>query len=133
MYALILAMLLPFSSTVSDLTVKVSGCKTQKGQLYIALYDNKDFFPVFGKQLRGEIVPLSKGKQFTFKKLRHKAYAIAVFHDLNSNGVLDKNPLGIPLEPYGFSRNARNTFSAPSFGQASFTHSKTQTISITVR
>ena len=72
-------------------------------------------------------------EQFTFKKLRHKAYAIAVFHDLNSNGVLDKNPLGIPLEPYGFSRNARNTFSAPSFGQASFTHSKTQTISITVR
>ena len=68
MYALILAMLLPFSSTVSDLTVKVSGCKTQKGQLYIALYDNKDLFPVFGKQLRGEIVPLSKGKQFTFKK-----------------------------------------------------------------
>ena len=133
MHALLLSILLPLFSSQSDLTIKVNGGRTQKGQLYIALYDKKEVFPVFGKQLRGEVVPLSKGQQFTFKNLKHKEYAIAVFHDLNSNGILDKNPFGIPTEPYGFSNNARNTFSAPSFGQASFTHSKDRTIYITVK
>jgi uncharacterized protein (DUF2141 family) len=133
MFALLLSILFPLFASQSDLTVKVNGCRTQKGQLYIALYDNKEVFPVFGKQLRGEVVLLSKGQQFTFTNLKHKVYAIAVFHDLNRNGVLDKNPIGIPTEPYGFSNNARNTFSAPSFGQASFTLSKNRTISITVK
>jgi uncharacterized protein (DUF2141 family) len=134
MYALILALLLPLFEDTGDLTVRVSGCQTQKGQLYIALFDNKLSFPVFGKQLRGEIVPLSTGEQFTFKNLTPKKYAVAVFHDLNSNGVMDKNALGIPMEPYGFSNNVRNAFSAPSFEQASFAvHGKSQTISIKVK
>ena len=51
--------------------------------------------------------------------IRNHAYAIAVFHDINDNGILDKNALGIPLEPYGFSRNARARFtSAPPFEDA---------------
>ena len=135
MLALILAFCLPLFDASDDLTVIVSGCKSQKGQLFIALFDEKDEFPVFGRQLIGEIIPLTaKSRQeFTFKDLGHKTYAIAVFHDLNSNGKLDKNAFGLPLEPYGFSNNARNTFSAPSFYQASFSHSKQQEISITVR
>tara|TARA_B100001093_G_scaffold62402_1_gene52452 strand:- start:5148 stop:5555 length:408 start_codon:yes stop_codon:yes gene_type:complete len=135
MFVLILALLLPLFDSSDDLKVLVSGCKSQKGQLFIALYDDKDEFPIFGKQLIGEIVPLSKKPrhEFTFKKLIHKTYAIAVFHDINSNGKLDRNALGLPLEPYGFSNNARNTFSAPSFSQASFVHEEEQSISISVR
>jgi uncharacterized protein (DUF2141 family) len=135
MFVLILALLLPLFDSSDDLTVIVSDCKSQKGQLFIALYDDKDEFPIFGKQLIGEIVPLSKKPrhEFTFKKLVHKTYAIAVFHDINSNGKLDRNALGLPLEPYGFSNNARNTFSAPSFSQASFVHEEEQSISISVR
>lgn len=135
MFALIIALFLALFDNTDDLIVIVSGCKSQNGQLYIALYDDKDVFPAFGKQLIGEIVPLSKKSQheFTFKKLAHRTYAIAVFHDLNSNGKLDKNALGLPLEPYGFSNNARSTFSAPSFSQASFLHEKEQSISIAVK
>ena len=135
MFVLILALLLPLFDSSDDLTVIVSGCKSQKGQLFIALYDDKDEFPIFGKQLMGEIVPLSKKPrhEFTFKKIVHKTYAIAVFHDINSNGKLDRNALGLPLEPYGFSNNARSTFSAPSFSQASFSHGKEQSISIAVK
>ena len=66
MYALLLSILFPLFSSQSDLTVKVNGCRTQKGQLYIALYDNKEVFPVFGKQLRGEVVLLSKGATIHF-------------------------------------------------------------------
>jgi uncharacterized protein (DUF2141 family) len=34
-------------------------------------------------------------------------YAIILFHDENGNGKLDRNALGVPTEPYGFSNNVR--------------------------
>ncbi|MFZ1693810.1 MAG: DUF2141 domain-containing protein, partial [Flavobacteriales bacterium] len=34
-------------------------------------------------------------------------HAVKVFHDVNSNGLLDTNKLGIPNEPYGFGNDAR--------------------------
>ena len=40
--------------------------------------------------------------------------------DENNNGKLDKNLVGIPLEPYGFSNNARGFLGPPSFGDARF-------------
>ena len=47
-------------------------------------------------------------------------YAISCFQDLNNNGILDKNLLGIPTEPYAFSQNARPKFRAPSWEEAQF-------------
>lgn len=41
--------------------------------------------------------------------------SFALFHDVNSNGDCDLNFLGIPTEPYGFSRNVQPVFKVPSF------------------
>lgn len=57
-------------------------------------------------------------------------YAITLFHDVNGNHLLDKNFIGIPTEPYGFSNNARGLFGPPTFDAAKFvlnqTHQKIQ-------
>ncbi|MCM2370598.1 DUF2141 domain-containing protein [Aporhodopirellula aestuarii] len=45
-------------------------------------------------------------------------FAIAVYQDVNLNGELDRNALGIPTERYGFSNAARGTVGPPSFEQA---------------
>ncbi len=42
------------------------------------------------------------------------AYALALYHDANSNGKLDRNAIGIPKEGFGFSGNPKIQFSAPS-------------------
>lgn len=42
-------------------------------------------------------------------------YAIAVYQDMNNNGVLDKGLFNIPKEPYGLSANFRPKWSAPNF------------------
>ena len=70
---------------------------------------------------------------YTFKNIPHDTYALAVFHDENNNGVLDKNALGIPIEPYGFSRNARARFSATPFEDAQFELKGKQSIDISIR
>ena len=50
----------------------------------------------------------------------HGEYAIAVFVDVNGNGKMDKNFLGIPKEQYGFSNNVMGRMAAPTFDQAKF-------------
>ena len=115
----LLFLLLFPSSSSSDIHVNVKGVEELKGSMFIAVFDNPVSFPEFGKQYREIVLPVrSLELSHTFKDLPNYTYAVAVFHDINDNGILDKNFLGIPLEPYGFSRNARARFSAPPFEDA---------------
>jgi uncharacterized protein (DUF2141 family) len=57
-----------------------------------------------------------------FKQIPKGTYGISAFHDENSNGELDTNLVGYPLEDYCASNNARNMFSAPSFDDAKFSY-----------
>jgi hypothetical protein len=45
---------------------------------------------------------------------------VAVFHDENMNGQLDKNMFGIPKEGYGFSNNPKKSIGPPKFADAKF-------------
>jgi uncharacterized protein (DUF2141 family) len=45
-------------------------------------------------------------------------YSAVVIHDENSNMKLDRNAFGVPKEGFGFSKNPRVVFSAPSFQSA---------------
>lgn len=49
------------------------------------------------------------------------AYGLALYHDENANGKIDRNGLGIPKEGFGFSNNPRIFLSAPSFAKVRFT------------
>ena len=117
-----------------NLTVQTSGFSSSEGSVYIAVYREKDEFPVFGKQFKGKIVAIDgKTTKVVFNDLPTGKYAIAAYHDKNNNKKLDKNQLGIPQENYGFSNNARRTFSAPSFEEASFMVSTHKTININLK
>jgi uncharacterized protein (DUF2141 family) len=122
------------SSTNYDLTINVKGFPSSKGDAYIAIYRVSDDFPVFGKQYKGKTTTISgNASQVVFSGIPSGSYAVAVYHDKNNNNVLDKNYLGIPTESYGFSNNARRTFSAPSFSEAAVVVNNSKTINITVK
>ncbi len=57
-----------------------------------------------------------------FKDVPPGTYGISAFHDENSDGKLDTNLVGYPVEEYCASRNARNMFSAPSWKDAKFSY-----------
>jgi len=68
---------------------------------------------------------------YTFKDVPIGTYAIAIIHDTNSNGKLDKNFLGIPKEGYAFSNNVFGVLGLPpSFKDASFKLTGNETIKI---
>lgn len=55
-----------------------------------------------------------------FEDLPFGEYAIKAFHDEDANNDLNTNILGIPIEDYGFSNNARGVFGPPSWENAKF-------------
>ena len=55
-----------------------------------------------------------------FNKVHPGTYALSAFHDQNSNGKLDTNFLGMPIEDYCASNNARGVLGPPSFEDAKF-------------
>jgi uncharacterized protein (DUF2141 family) len=53
-----------------------------------------------------------------FKDLASGDYAVAVYHDANGNGRLDRNRMGMPVEMSGFSNDAQGFMGPPSFDAA---------------
>lgn len=56
----------------------------------------------------------------TINDIEYGEYAIAVFHDENSNGELETNLLGIPTEPYCFSGSGHSKWKPPVYEDAKF-------------
>jgi uncharacterized protein (DUF2141 family) len=122
MKLLFLTFILLFSGVKTHtLSIHISGISKIKGSLFIAIFRATDDFPVFGKQFKGIIKEVEgKSQNYNFDNLPEGEYALAIYQDENRNKILDKNLLGIPTEIYGFSNNARRSFSAPSFQEAKF-------------
>ena len=122
MKLLFLTFILLFSGVKTHkLYIHISGISKIKGSLFIAVFRATDDFPVFGKQFKGIVKEVEGISQnYNFDNLPEGEYALAIYQDENRNKILDKNLLGIPTEIYGFSNNARRTFSAPSFQEAKF-------------
>lgn len=119
MKLLIVFSLLGLLGTTYDLEVQVDGIPNTKGTLFIGLFNSSASFPSFGKQYKGVVVTHEgKSHVYKFKNLPKDSYALAIYHDENKNGKLDKNLVGAPTEAYGFSNNAREMFTAPSFESA---------------
>jgi len=116
------------------LKVRVTGFNSNKGQAFVALFNTSESFPTYGEQLIGKIVNIQdRVCTVSFSDLTQGYYAVAVYHDANKNMKLDRNLFGMPTECYGFSNNARATFSAPSYQEAKISCLKDKSINILVK
>ena len=104
----------------ADMTIDVTGLKNANGKIMVAVFDNADHF--LKQPMRTGTVDAQTGTvQLLLTGLPPGDYAISLFHDQNGNGKLDKNPIGMPIEPYGFSNDAAGAYGPPTF-QQSVTH-----------
>lgn len=111
-----------FDSHEFILKVKVDRFEPGKGLIRVCIFDNEDTF--FNNAMACEVTEApGDGQSISLpfsQKLPSGKYAIAVYQDLNKNGILDRNRLGLPIEPYGFSNNPSTFFGPPSFHKAAF-------------
>jgi uncharacterized protein (DUF2141 family) len=119
----------------ATLTVRVSGARNAKGKMGITLFQDAKSFPDHPanaiRQLSVDIDPGTLSVQAIFRDLPLGVYALAVLHDENGNGKMDKNFMGIPREGYGASNNPKKKMRAPTFDEAKFSlNGAQQTIEI---
>lgn len=105
-----------------SLTVAFTGVARREGVVLLALFDGKAAYDANTGPVRTLNLPAAEGNfSVTLAGLPPGTYAVKAFHDRDGDGKMKFNPLGMPLEPYGFSNNARAPFGPPSWKRSSFT------------
>ena len=115
----------------SDIYIKINNIKEVKGHIQIGLYNDPELFPKVDKQYKVYYFKVTANTMnYTIKGLKQDQYALAIFHDLNSDTICNKNILGIPTEDFGFSNNVRPFLSPPSFEDAKIVLNKNKKVII---
>ncbi|WP_175402853.1 DUF2141 domain-containing protein [Mangrovivirga cuniculi] len=98
-----------------ELVIIISNIQDLSGKLRISVYNQENEFLSESDLYKYHIENVTSKDLKIFFKLPEDAYAIAVHHDLNENGEMDKNIIGIPKEPFCFSNNVWPKIKAPEF------------------
>jgi uncharacterized protein (DUF2141 family) len=115
----VLLALVPASA--ASLTVTVKNIDGKGGLLHVALYNEALWPHDDAKPLADIIVPaVPPETTVIFKDAAPGVYGVKTYQDANKNDEFDQGLFGIPLERYGFSRDARPFLSEPSFARTKF-------------
>jgi uncharacterized protein (DUF2141 family) len=115
--------------------VAVEGFESAKGQALVSLYVSDSGWPSDASlAFATRAVPIGDDLRAVveFDNVPAGPFAVSVVDDRNGNRKLDKGLFGIPREPYGFSRDARSTFHAPSFADARLEIDSGESVKLTV-
>lgn len=103
----------------------IEGLKSNKGVVRASIFEaqNSDYFPSGKDKALAKIKSGISNKQskLQFLELKPGNYAVAVYHDKNNNGKIDRSIFGKPKEAYGFSNNPKRPRRGPvAFSKAQF-------------
>lgn len=118
--AAVVSLSAPLGATSNTIAITINNLESNKGEVRCALHTSSNWLkkPVIGVESK------PKGRRATcrFEGVKPGVYAIAAFHDEDSDDKLDTNFVGLPKEGYTASRDARaGTFGPPKFKDARFT------------
>lgn len=107
-------------ASANELKLRLSGLKP-KGQVIVVLYDAERAWKAKAGAVREVRQRVGGGlTELSFIGLKPGSYGAMVFQDLNMDGKMNYSPVGMPLEPYGFSNNSRGMFGPPTWSKAAF-------------
>ncbi len=101
------------------LQINVSGMRTTKGRIVIAIYpDAQKGFLKGAYKLSEQRLPVALPVTHAcFVVPAPGYYAVALFGDVNDNDHFDLTLIGTPAEGYGFSNNPHLVFGPPKIGK----------------
>ncbi len=110
---------------MGKLIIKINNVSKDRGVIWIGLYDSADTYLIKEKSILKKIDVSQKGyHEMVIDSLPYGIYAMALFHDINANGEMDRNLLGIPSEPYAFSKKPKSKWRLPKFDEVKFNFSQ---------
>ena len=104
-----------------ELVVHIRDLSPAGGILRLGVYDEANYANDNSKPVASADVDIS-GSEMTvvLHGIRPGDYAIQTLQDVNRDGKMQTNLLGIPQEPFGFSRDIRPGLEKPSFAAVEF-------------
>jgi len=108
----------------NTINVVVSGIKDNTGSIRCGLFNSADTFPKDDKRLMGVEAPIANGQATcTFTNVPAPGtYAVAYFKAAPGQTKMNTGFMGMPQDPYGFSRNATIGMGPPSFSSAAYAY-----------
>jgi uncharacterized protein (DUF2141 family) len=109
------------ASAGAPLEVEVTNVTQARGHIHVDVCTEKTF--VTSNCAYVADAPATLGTTIvTVPNVPPGHYAVQVFHDRDSNGHVNRNFLGIPTEPVGFSNDAPTRLAPPKYSDAVFEH-----------
>lgn len=110
-----------FQADNPQLTIKIQNIEAVKGDIRIGVFNKSEKFLKKGLTYRNYKIPVkNKTETIIINDLPKGEYAFIMYHDKNADGELNRNFLGIPKEPFGFSNNVRPKLALPAFEDCKF-------------
>lgn len=108
--------------STGNLVVNINGFPSSDGFAMVALSNSKESYQGGDDHAiaKTKTMVVNQKVQVIFANLPYGWYGISLYHDENSNGLMDKNAMGIPKEAYGFSNNAKGFFGKPKYKDVMF-------------
>lgn len=111
-----------FAAQAATLTIHVENVLPAGGVLRLGLMDQSGWPNDDAKPIASADVPATPGETvIVLHNVPTGTFGIQAFQDVNSNNKMDTTWVGLPLEPFGFSRDAVPFLSKPSFDDVKFT------------
>ena len=107
----------------TEVNIQVSGISAPDGAIVVRLYDSKrSWLKDAVVETRRELNPESTDDVVMIAvSIPPGDYAVHVYHDLDANGKMKTNFIGIPKEPTGVSNDAKGKMGPPKFKDAVLT------------
>ena len=114
------SLLIAAPAEAATLSLSIMGLKP-KGQIMVLLFDAERSWNAKAGAVREIKRRVSAAAtEIVVEGLAAGHYGAMVFQDLNLDGRMNFNLVGMPLEPYGFSNNSRGLFGPPAWRRAAF-------------
>jgi len=106
----------------ASVTATITGLRNDKGVVRACLTDDPGDFPKCREDATSHRIVARAAGTLTieFTNIAPGRHAIALVHDENDNGRIDRALMMIPREGFGFSRDAKVVMGPPSFAAAAF-------------
>lgn len=129
--------LIPLASLASNpVEITISGIEEKDGNILIAVFDESEVWLDIPKAILLISRPASEAKDgkliYQTDKALPEQVSITAYHDLNEDNKLNKNFIGKPTEPYGFTNNIRHSTRSASFEEANITIPKDSKVKIEI-
>lgn len=107
------------SADAATLKVIVEGVENTDGKMRLSLFNSEEKWLKEG--IRSDVLdPAMPEVVWEVIDLEPGIYAVSAVHDRDESGDLNTGTFGMPTEPYGFSKNARNPFGPGKWKDACF-------------